>query len=74
MIGKGPMPAPRWYGKRLSSEIGAVEYGYLMQALDRLVEADSPSPEPSLPASAAPASFTGASDNDLLHLALGAAT
>jgi hypothetical protein len=69
--GKAPIPAPRWFGKRLSSEIGAVEYGYILQELDRLVDAKTPAPEPSLPATAPSAFLAGASDNDLLHMALG---
>jgi hypothetical protein len=72
--GKAPMPAPRWFGKRLSSEIGAVEYGYILRALDRLVDAETPSAEPSLPVTAPSAFLGGASDNDLLHMALGVET
>jgi hypothetical protein len=73
-LGKDPMPAPRWFGKRLSSEIGAVEYGYVLRALDRLVEADAPSPAPSPPATAPSGFLAGMSDNDLLHMALGVET
>jgi hypothetical protein len=73
-MGKGPMPAPRWFGKRLSSEIGAVEYGYVLGALDRLVGTHTPSPAPSLPATAPSGFLAGMSDNDLLHMALGVET
>jgi hypothetical protein len=73
-LGKGPAPAPRWFAKRLSSEIGPVEYGYVLRALDRLIEADIPSPAPSLPATAPSAFLAGMSDNDLLHMALGVET
>ncbi len=37
-VGKDPVPPPRWFGNRLSSEIGAVEYGYVLHALDQLAE------------------------------------
>jgi hypothetical protein len=73
-LGKAPIPTPRWFGKRLSSEIGAVEYGYILRALDRLVDAGTLAPEPSLPATAPSAFLGGASDNDLLHMALGVET
>jgi hypothetical protein len=73
-LGKGPAPAPRWFGKRLSSEIGDVEYGYVLRALDRLIEADIPSPAPSLPAADPSGFLAGMSDNDLLHMALGVET
>jgi hypothetical protein len=68
-FGKNPMPAPRWFGKRLSSEIGAAQYGYILRALDRLVDT---SLAPSLPA---PLGFiAGISDNELLHMVLGVET
>jgi hypothetical protein len=73
-LGKGPMPAPRWFGKRLSSELGAIEYRYVLCALDRLIEADIPSPVPSPPAADPSVSLAGMSDNDLLHMALGVET
>jgi hypothetical protein len=73
-LGKAPIPGPRWFGKRLSSEIGAVEYGYILRALDRLVDAKPPSREPSLPATGPSTFLGGASDSDLLHMALGVET
>jgi hypothetical protein len=73
-FGKDPMPTPRWFGKRLSSEIAAVQYGYVLRALDRLVEAGEPSQGPSLPTSAPSGFLAGISDNDLLHMALGIQT
>jgi hypothetical protein len=73
-LGKGPMPAPRWFGKRLSSEIGAMEYGYVLRSLDQLIEDNSHSSVPSLPATGRSDSLAGVSDNGLLHMALGVET
>jgi hypothetical protein len=36
-FGDGPLPAPRWYRERLSSELGTVENEYLSRTLKRVV-------------------------------------
>jgi hypothetical protein len=38
-FGDSSAPAPRWYRKRLSSELARPEYDYIIQSLNRLVEA-----------------------------------
>jgi hypothetical protein len=73
-LGKAPIPVPRWFGKRLSSEIGPAEYGYVLRALDQLAETETRPSGPSLPVSGPSGFLGGMSDNDLLHMALGVAT
>jgi hypothetical protein len=74
-FGENPMPAPRWFGKRLSSELGRAEYEYIMRSLNRLVEAEPArelgfSPVPVVPDNR----MVGFTDNDLLHMVLGVET
>lgn len=74
-FGDDPLPAPRWYRERLSSELSAVEYEYITRSLNRVVEGGRPV-DPGLaeipPVSANRARELG--DNDLLHMVFGVAT
>jgi hypothetical protein len=74
-FGENPMPAPRWFGKRLSSELGRAEYEYVIRSLKRLVEAEPArelgfAPVPVVPDNR----MAGLTDNDLLHMVLGVET
>jgi hypothetical protein len=71
-FGANPMPAPRWFGKRLSSELGRADYEYVMRSLNRLVEAKPArelgfAPVPVVPDNR----MAGLTDNELLHMVLG---
>jgi hypothetical protein len=73
--GAGPLPAPRWYRERLTSELGAVENEYLKRSLNRVAERDYPR-DPGL-AELPPVSAQRMCEipsDDLLHMLLGVAT
>ena len=74
-FGDSSAPAPRWYRKRLSSELARPEYDYIIQSLNRLVET-GPVREPGLaPIPSVPEHcLVDLTDNDLLHMALGVET
>ena len=74
-FGENPMPPPRWFGKRLSSELGRDEYEYILRSLNRLVKAEPArelgfAPVPVIPNN----HMAGLTDNDLLHMVLGVET
>ena len=72
-FGDGPLPAPKWYRERLSSELSSVENGYLNRSLDRV--SDQPR-DPGF-AEIPPVSARQACelpDNELLHMVFGVAT
>ena len=74
-FGENPMPAPRWVGKRLSSELARAEYEYVLRSLNRRVEAEPArelgfAPVPVIPDNR----MVALSDNDLLHIVLGVET
>jgi hypothetical protein len=74
-FGDSPPPAPRWYRKRLSSELGAIENEYLTRSLNRVVEGGRPR-DPGF-VDLPPISEQRArelADNDLLHRVFGVAT
>jgi hypothetical protein len=74
-FGDGPLPAPRWFRKRLSSELGAAENEYLTRSLNRMVEGGCS--RDSGFANTPPVSelrLHELADNDLLHLVFGVAT
>jgi hypothetical protein len=74
-FGDGSPPAPRWFRKRLSSEMARPEYEYITRSLNRLVEAKPAHQQGFVPVSAPLGHYlTALSDNDLLHLALGVET
>ncbi|MVT52524.1 hypothetical protein GPL17_18755 [Bradyrhizobium yuanmingense] len=73
-FGEGPLPEPKWYRERLSSELGAAENEYLTRSLER-VQQNRPR-DPGF-AEHPPVSANRArelTDNDLLHMAFGVAT
>jgi hypothetical protein len=74
-FGDDPLPAPRWYRERLSSELGAVENEYLSRSLDRVVEGaclrDPGYAETPMVSAHRVRELT---DNDLLHMVFGVAT
>ena len=74
-FGDDPLPAPRWYRERLSSELGAVENEYLSRSLDRVVEGaclrDPGYAETPMVSAHRMRELT---DNDLLHMVFGVAT
>jgi hypothetical protein len=74
-FGDEPLPAPKWYRERLSSELGAVEYEYVTRSLNRVIEGGRPrdpgfAEPPVVPAHRA----RELADNDLLHMVFGVAT
>lgn len=74
-FGDGPLPAPKWYRERLSSELGTVENEYLTRSLERMAEGGRPrdpgfAEMPMVPAHR----VNELADNDLLHMAFGVAT
>jgi hypothetical protein len=74
-FGDSSAPAPRWFGKRLSSELGRLEYDYIIQSLNRLVKAEPTHEQRFAPVAAlAGHHLTAPTDNDLLHMALGVET
>jgi hypothetical protein len=74
-FGENPMPAPRWFGRRLSSELGRAEYEYVMRSIDRLVEAEPARELGFAPVPVVPNNhMAGFTDNDLLHVILGVET
>jgi hypothetical protein len=74
-FGHGPLPAPRWYRERLSSELDAVEYEYITRSLRRLAAGDcSRDPGFSGAPSVSVQRVHELSDNDLLHMTFGVAT
>jgi hypothetical protein len=74
-FGDSSAPAPRWFRKRLSSELARSEYEYIIQSLNRLVET-GPAREPGLaPIPSVPEHcLVDLTDNDLLHAVLGVET
>ncbi len=73
-FGDGPLPGPKWYRERLSSQLGAVENGYLDRSLDRMSGDRTRDPgfaeiPPLLGKQACEIP-----DNDLLHMVFGVAT
>ncbi|MGY3472462.1 hypothetical protein [Bradyrhizobium ottawaense] len=73
-FGDGPLPAPKWYRERLSSELGSLENEYLTRSLER-VRDDRPR-DPGF-AELPPVAANRArelTDNDLLHITFGVAT
>jgi hypothetical protein len=74
-FGDDPLPAPRWYRERLSSELGAIENEYLTRSLDRVLEGGRPRDLGCL--DLPPISEQRArelTENDLLHMIFGVAT
>ena len=74
-FGENPTPAPHWFGKRLSSELGRAEYEFVMRSINRLVKAEPArelgfAPVPVIPNN----HMAGLTDNDLLHMVLGVET
>ena len=69
-FGNSSPPAPRWYRKRLSSELARPEYEYIIQSLNRLVEA-GPTREQGFATALSGHHLMALTDNDLLHMALG---
>jgi hypothetical protein len=74
-FGDDPLPAPRWYRERLSSELGAVENEYLSRSLDRVVE-DACLRDPGYAETPMVSAhrMRELTDNDLLHMVFGVAT
>jgi hypothetical protein len=74
-FGDGPLPAPRWYRNRLSSELGVTEKESLDRSLNRVGE-DGRQRDPGfadiphVPAGR----IRELPDNDLLHMIFGVAT
>jgi hypothetical protein len=74
-FGDDPMPPPRWFGRRLSSELGRDEYEYISRSLNRVVEAEPARERGFAPVPVGPDHrLAGLTDNDLLHMALGVET
>jgi hypothetical protein len=74
-FGENPMPPPRWFGKRLSSELGDPENEYITRSLNRLVEAEPAREQGFAPVPVLSDHHVAAlTDNDLLHMALGVET
>lgn len=74
-FGDDPLPAPRWYRERLSSELSVIENEYLTRSLTRLAEGHGQRDRGF--AELSPVSAQRAhelADNDLLHMAFGVAT
>jgi hypothetical protein len=74
-FGDDPLPEPRWYNNRLSSELGAVENEYLSRSLGRAVEGACPR-DPGFAQSPAISArrVRELADSDLLHMIFGVAT
>jgi hypothetical protein len=74
-FGDGPLPAPRWYRDRLTSEFGVTEKESLDRSVDRVGE-DGRQPDPGfadiphVPAGR----LRELPDNDLLHMIFGIGT
>ena len=72
-FGNSSPPAPRWFRKRLSSELKRPEYEFIIQSLNRLIE-EKPAREQGFAPALSGHHLTALTDNDLLHMALGVAT
>jgi hypothetical protein len=71
-FGEKPMPSPRWFGKRLWTELGRPEQEYILRSLNRLVEAEPAREGGFAPVPLVPDHRLAAlTDHDLLHIALG---
>jgi hypothetical protein len=74
-FGDSSPPATRWFGKRLSSELPRSEYEYIVQSLNRLVEAGPAREQGFAPVATLSGNhLTALTDDDLLHMALGVET
>ena len=73
-FGDDPLPAPRWYRERLSSELGAIENKYLSRSLDRVVGACQRDPGYAKIPMVSAHRMRELTDNDLLHMVFGVAT
>lgn len=74
-FGDDPLPEPRWYNNRLSSELGAVENEYLSRSLGRVVEGACPrDPGFAQPPAVSARRMPELADSDLLHIVFGVAT
>ena len=74
-FGDDPLPAPRWYLNKLSSEMERSEYEYITRSLNRVVKGGNPRDTAfaELPPVSAQR-MRELPDNDLLHMIFGVAT